>query len=150
MVSEKSGNVLTDLSGVPLTTLSNPPPGKTISSSRFFTVKLAGGSIDVSDVLFTDDHDSGWSPFYMRDPTDQSIWTAIIEKALAVKLKSYENYDALDINANDFWEKITGVAPGVIEIKADTPLTTITDAARPPPTCPPSARRSRIRWMSSL
>jgi hypothetical protein len=66
----------------------------------------------------------------MRDPKDQSIWAAIIEKALAAKLGSYENFDALDISANDFWEKITGTAPGVIEIKADTPLTTIINAAK--------------------
>jgi hypothetical protein len=62
MVSETADNVLTDLSSVPSGTLSNPPPGTTISSSRYFTVKLPSGSIDVSDVLYTDDHDSGWSP----------------------------------------------------------------------------------------
>jgi hypothetical protein len=66
----------------------------------------------------------------MRDPSDQSIWAAIIEKALAAKLKGYENFDAQDISANDFWEKITGVKPGGIEIKADTPLATITDKAK--------------------
>lgn len=130
MVSETAGNVLTDLSSLPPNTLSNPPPGTTISSSRYFTVKLASDTIDVSDVLYTDDHDSGWSPLYLRDPSDQSIWAAIIEKALAVKLKSYENFDALNISANEFWEKITGVKPGQIEIKADTPLSTITDAAK--------------------
>lgn len=130
MVSETAGKVLTDLSGLPPGTLSNPPPGTRISSSRYFTVKLAGDSIDVSDVLYTDDHDSGWSPLYIRDPSDQSIWAAIIEKALAVKLKSYENFDALNISANEFWEKITGVKPGQIEIKADTPLTTITAAVK--------------------
>jgi hypothetical protein len=129
MVSEKAGNVLTDLSALPPATLSDPPPGTTISSARYFTVQIAGGSIDVSDVLYTDDHDSGWSPLYIRDPSDQSIWAAIIEKALAVKLGSYENFDALNISANDFWEKITGTKPGVIEITADTPLRDITAAA---------------------
>lgn len=128
MVSETAANVLTDLSGLPAGTLSNPPSGNTISSSRYFTVKLPGGSIDVSDVLYTDDHDSGWSPLYLRDPSEQSIWASIIEKALAVQLQSYENFDALDISANEFWEKITGPKPGVIEIKADTPLSTITAA----------------------
>jgi len=130
MVSETAGNVVTDLSGLPAGTLTNQPPGTTISSSRYFTVKLPGGSIDVSDVLYTDDHDSGWSPFYMRDPSDQSIWAAIIEKALAVQLKSYENFDALNITANEFWEKVTGAKPGGIEIKADTPLEKITDVAK--------------------
>ena len=130
MVSETAANVETDLSEVPPSILSNPPAGTTISSSRFFTVKLSGGSFDVSDVLYTDDHDSGWSPLYLRDPNNQAIWASVIEKALAVKLKSYENFDALDINANDFWEKLTGVKPGQIEIKDDTPLATITAAAK--------------------
>jgi hypothetical protein len=128
MVTEKADNVTTDLSALPPATLSDPPGG-TISSARYFTVQLAGGSVDVSDVLYTDDHDSGWSPLYIRDPSDQSIWAAVIEKALAVKLGSYENFDALNISANDFWEKITGVKPGGIEIKADTPLKDIIAAA---------------------
>jgi hypothetical protein len=130
MVTETAGNVVTDLSGLASGTLSNPPAGTSISSSRYFTVKLSGGSFEVSDVLYTDDHDSGWSPLYIRDPGDQVIWAAIIEKALAVKLESYENFDALNINANDFWEKVTGAKPGQIEIKPDTPLTTITDAVK--------------------
>jgi hypothetical protein len=123
---ETSGDVVTDLSAAG--TLSNPPPGGTLSSSRYFTVKLQGGPIEVSDVLYTDDHDSGWSPFYMRDPGDQTIWAAIIEKALAVKLGGYDSLDDSSIHAEDFWEKITGVKPGIIEIKPDTPLSTITQA----------------------
>ena len=129
MISETPDNVSTDVSGVSAS-LSNPPAGSTLISARFFTVKLGDGTIEVSDVLYTDDHDAGWSPIYIRDPNDQSIWAAIIEKALAVQLKSYENFDALNISANDFWKKITGVAPGGIEIKVDTPLATITDAAK--------------------
>lgn len=124
---ETSGDVVTDLSAAG--TLSNPPTGNTLRSSRYFTVKLQGGSFEVSDVLYTDDHDSGWSPFYMRDPGDQTIWAAVIEKALAVKLKGYDNLDDPDIHAEDFWEKVTGVKPGIIEIKPDTPLSTITKAA---------------------
>jgi hypothetical protein len=130
MISETAGSVVTDLSGSPAGTLSNPPQGNTITSSRYFTVKLPGGSVIVSDVLYTDDHDAGWSPFYMRDPSDQSIWAAIMEKGLAVQLKSYENFDALNITANEFWEKVTGAKPGGIEIKDDTPLAKITDAAK--------------------
>ncbi len=130
MVSEKAGDVLTDLTGLPSGTLSNPPPGNTISSARYFTVNLSGGPIEVSDVLYTDDHDRGWSPLYLRDPNEQAIWGSVIEKALAVKLGSYENFDAVDRSANGFWELITGVKPGGIEIKADTPLATITDAVK--------------------
>jgi hypothetical protein len=124
---EISGDVVTDLSAAG--TLSNPS-GPTLSSKRYFTVKLGEGPVDVSDVLYTDDHDRGWSPFYMRDPGDQTIWAAVIEKALAAKLGSYENFDALNISANDFWKKITGVEPGQIEIKPDTPLAAITNAVK--------------------
>jgi hypothetical protein len=136
MLSENSGNVLTDLSSLPVGTLSNPPSGTTISSSRSFNVKVDKDSIDVSDVLYTDDHDAGWSPLYLRDPGDHCIWAAIIEKALAVKLKGYESFMTLDISANDFWEKITGVQPGGIEIKADTPLNTIIEKAKASTTVP--------------
>jgi hypothetical protein len=128
MVSETPANVVTDLSAAG--TLSNPPSGARLSSGRYFTVKLQGDPIDVSDVLYTDDHDSGWSPFYMRDPGDHTIWAAIIEKALAVKLGSYENIDALNLTANDFWEKILGVKPGGLEIKPDSPLSDITDRVK--------------------
>jgi hypothetical protein len=51
MVFEKAGNVLTDLSALPPATLSDPPPGTTISSARYFTVQIAGGSIDASSIL---------------------------------------------------------------------------------------------------
>lgn len=136
MVAENAGNVVTDISGLPKDTLTNPPKSTSISSSRYFTVKLPGGSVDVSDVLYTDDADSGWSLIYMQDPKDQSLWAAIIEKALAVQLGSYENFDALNINANDFWQKITGARPGAIEIKSDTSLKTITEAAKASATVP--------------
>jgi hypothetical protein len=159
MISETSGKVLTDLSGLPADTLSNPP-GKTPTSARYFTVNLPGavrvqlaagdtlpgavpvsgkpntfdlpgGSIDVSDVLYTNDGDGdSWSLIYLRDPGGKTIWASIIEKALAVRLGSYENFDALGISANDFWNMITGVQPGVIEIKPNTPLNVITDAVQ--------------------
>jgi len=130
MLSETTATVVTDLSGLPANTLSNPPAGMTVTSSRFFTVKLPGDPVEVSDVLYTDDHDRGFSPLYLRDPNQQAIWASIIEKALAIRFKSYENFDAQDIKANDFWEKITGSKPGGIPIKDDTALTEIIEAAK--------------------
>jgi hypothetical protein len=130
MLSEKSGNVVTDLSGLPADTLSNPPQGNTVASKRYFTVKLPGGSVIVSDVLYTNDADRNWSLLYMRDPSENSIWASIIEKALAVQLKGYENFDALNLSANDFWQKVTGAKPGGIAIKDNTPLAEITEAAK--------------------
>ncbi len=130
MVRETAATTVTDVSGLPKDTLSNPPAGNSLTSDRYFTVKLPGGTVEVSDVLYTDDHDSGWSPFYMQDPGGRVIWGSIIEKALAVQLKSYENFDAQNITANGFWQMITGAAPGGIPIKDDTPLTDITDAAK--------------------
>jgi hypothetical protein len=165
MVSETSGNVQTDVSGLKQL-LTNPPPGGTLTSARYFTVKLPGavrvqlsgtdklpgavevsgkpntfdvpgGSIDVSDVLYTNDGDGdSWSLIYLRDPGGHTIWASIIEKALAVRLGSYENFDALNISANDFWNIVTGAQPAVIEIKANTPLKVITDAVQASATVP--------------
>jgi hypothetical protein len=137
MLSEKTGTVLTDLSNLPAGTLSNPPANtRTVdkklmmTSSRYFTVRLGSGGVDVSDVLYTDDHDSGWSPIYLRDPKGGSIWASIIEKAIAVELKSYENFDSTDIKVKEFWQKITGKEPGGFAIKPDTPLDAIKEAAQ--------------------
>lgn len=131
MLAETPAKVVTDLSALPPGTLSNPPSGMTLTSSRFFTVKLPHGPQDVSDVLYTDDHDSGYSPLYLRDPSGQAIWASIIEKALALQLdKSYENFDARDYKANDFWEMIVGAKPGGIAINNSTSLSDITEAAR--------------------
>jgi hypothetical protein len=129
MVSETTATVVTDLSGLPANTLSNPPAGMTLTSSRYFTVKLSSGPVEVSDVLYTDDHDRGYSPLYLRDPNGQAVWASIIEKALAVKMKSYEEFDAHDTKANDFWEMITGSKPGGIPINDGTSLSAISDAA---------------------
>jgi monoamine oxidase len=129
MLTMTAAPTVTDISGVK-SLLSNPPSGTTLDSFRFFTVRLPGGSVDVSDVLYTDDVDHGWSPKHMHDPGDHSIWAAIIEKALAMQLGSYENFDALNLKANDFWEKIVGKKPDGFEIKDDTPLTRIIKVAK--------------------
>lgn len=131
-----TANVLTDVSALPPGTLANPPPGNKISSSRYFTVNLPGGPKEVSDVLYTDDADSGWSLIYLRDPGDTSLWAAIIEKALAVEIGSYENFDALPMTANNWWKKITGVDPHGIPVTATTPLTRISGAAQDSLTVP--------------
>lgn len=128
-------SVVTDVSGLPPNTLDNPPPGNKVTSSRFFTVKLPGVPIEVSDVLYTDTA-TNWSLIYMSDPSEQSIWAAIIEKALAVQIGSYENFDALPLTANDWWKKITGVLPGIFTVDASTPLTKITNAANASTTVP--------------
>jgi hypothetical protein len=164
MVTETAGNVLTDLSGIKQA-LSNPA-GDTLASNRFFTVRLPGtvrfklpshidppsgavqapggalelrgGSIDVSDVLYTNDSDrSPWPPIYLSDPVDQTIWAAVIEKAIAVRIGGYQNFDALrlrddgsGISVNSVWEMVTDLKPGVLEISPSTSPTAITDAAK--------------------
>jgi hypothetical protein len=131
MVKETKAATLTDLAGLDKDTLSNPPAGMKLSSSRYFTVALPRGAVEVSDVLYTDDHSAGWSPLYMRDPHEHSLWAPIIEKALAVQLdNSYENFDALPLTANDFWEKITGTKPGGFAVDSKTPGDKIMEAAR--------------------
>ncbi len=128
MVSEGTGTVTTNISKAG--DLASPPGGAVVTSSRYYAVKVGGATVTVSDVLYTDDHDRGWSPFYMRDPQDKSIWASIIEKGLAAQLGSYENIDLLGLSANDFWEKIAGSKPDGFEVKADTPLSKIIEAAK--------------------
>jgi hypothetical protein len=146
MVSETAGNVLTDISGLPSGTLTNPPMDTTtkpptpitmISSSRYFTVKLNSGSIVVSDVLYTNDGaGTSWSLLYLQDPSEHSIWAGIIEKAVAVRLKSYQSFMDVDLKANDFWEILTGVKPDGFKIENDTPLDKIIAAAKAATTVP--------------
>jgi len=131
LVTETVAPTITDLSALKSSQLVNPPANMQVSSSRYFTVKLPGGSdVEVSDVLYTNDADRNWSVFYLRDPREQALWGPIIEKALAVRLGGYENFDALNLSANDFFEKITGAKPGGFSIKADTPLSDIINAAK--------------------
>jgi hypothetical protein len=134
MLSESTGSVSTDISSAG--TLANPPATTILKTSRYVTVKLPAGQVVVSDVLYTDDHDAGWSAFYMRDPKDACIWASIIEKALAAQLGSYENIDALNLTANDFWQKIVGSKANGFEVKADTALSKIIDAAKAAPRIP--------------
>jgi hypothetical protein len=129
MLSEATGSVTTDISGVPPSELANPPASAILKTSRYFTVKLPAGQVVVSDVLYTDDHDAGWTPFYMRDPKDQCLWASIVEKALAAQLGSYERIDAMGLSLNAFWEKVVGGKPRGFEVKADTPLAKIIEAA---------------------
>ena len=110
-------------------------------------MELTGGSLDVSDVLYTNDSDHDWSILYLSDPVDHTIWAAVIEKAVAVRMGGYQNFDALHwndsdktgIRVNDVWEMVTGNQPGGIAIAAQTSLSAITDAAKASVTC----RRSR-------
>jgi hypothetical protein len=130
LLSETAAATLTELSNIKAADLSNPPAGMKVTSARYFTVSLPGGAVDVSDVLYTNDADSNWSPLYMQDPADKCLWAAIIEKGLAVQLGSYENFDALPLTANDFFEKLVGAKPGGFAITESTPLTKITEAAK--------------------
>jgi hypothetical protein len=131
-----SAKVVTDLSALPADTLANPHPDNKVTSSRYFTVVLPGGTREVSDVVYTDDADSGFSLIYLSDPSDQSIWAAMIEKALAVEIGSYEQFDALPLSANDWWRKITGVLPVGFKVEATTAFSQITEAAQASPTRP--------------
>lgn len=123
LVSETAATTLTEFPGLKADDLSNAPAGMKLTSARYFTVSLPRGAQVVSDVLYTDDHDRGWSALYMRDPNDKCIWPAVIEKALALQLGSYRNFDvdAKTLSANDWWEKIAGVKPGVMSVDSSTP-----------------------------
>jgi hypothetical protein len=125
-----TGTVRTDLSKLPANTLTNPPSTTYLDSQRFFTVKLASGAVETSDVLYTNDGDrDSWSVLYLRDPNGQSIWASIIEKALAQSLGSYQQFNETKLQTNDFWRIITGVRPGVLLIDDRTAESDIISAA---------------------
>ncbi len=127
----KTGAVRTDLSKLPADTLSNPPPAPYLDSQRFFTVKLVSGAVETSDVLYTNDGDrDSWSILYLHDPSGQSIWGSIIEKALAQSLGSYQEFNVTKLQTNDFWHIITGAWPGVLTVEAGTPESDIVNAAK--------------------
>jgi hypothetical protein len=127
----KTDAVRTDLSKIPANTLSNPPSTPYLDSQRFFTVKLASGAVETSDVLYTNDGDrDSWSILYLHDPSGQSIWGSMIEKALAQSLGSYQQFNETKLQTNDFWHIITGAWPGVLLIDNGTPESDIVDAAK--------------------
>jgi hypothetical protein len=117
MITTTTATASTDISTAG--DLANPHPDPIMISNRYFTVTIGGKSVIVTDVLYTDDHDRGWSPFYMRDPSDVCIWSAVVEKALAAHLGSYEKIDELGLSANAFWEKLVGSKPKGIAVTAD-------------------------------
>ena len=129
-----SANVLTDLSALPSDALENPPPGNTVSSSSTFpsSYPMARKRLAMSCIPRTPLIPAAFfRSINMSDPSDQSIWAAIIEKALAVQIGSYENFDALPpLSANDWWKKITGVLPTGFPVTAGTPLSQIIAAAQ--------------------
>lgn len=110
--------------------LINPPPGTSVTSSRFFTVTLGGKQYEVSDVFYTDDGGgNSWSLLYMRSPTNV-LWPPVIEKALAVRQKGYDKIDDQSLTANDMWEVVTGKKAYVRMVTPKLPDADILKAAR--------------------
>jgi hypothetical protein len=100
MVAEHPAAVVTDLSGV-AGDLDSPPQGNKILSKRSFTVTLGGQSIEVSDVLYTDDADRNWSLIYMQSLT-AALWPPVIEKAYAVLEGGYDKLNNRGLTADKF------------------------------------------------
>jgi hypothetical protein len=87
LVQEHGGDGETDLSAVAAQLDEPPPEGKKISSKRYFSVTLGGKTLEVSDVLYTDEAQDP-NPKYMRSPK-QVFWPCVIEKAHAEKEGGY-------------------------------------------------------------
>lgn len=134
MVAEHNARVETDLAGV-AGELDSPPKNNNIISNRYFTVTL-GKTIEVSDVFYTNDADRNWSLIYMQSPTD-ALWPCVIEKAYAVKLKSYEELDDdVKHTTNEFWKVLVGSDPKGFEVNDKTDIEKIRDAAKAAPRVP--------------
>jgi hypothetical protein len=102
-------------------TLSNPPAGNLITSSRFFVVTVGGKSIEVSDVFWTNDGDrNSWELLYMKSPT-AVLWPLVIEKAVAVLQGGYDKLGQDTLSANAMWKVVTGKDPKVTAITPTAP-----------------------------
>lgn len=147
MVEEHPGKVVTDLSAVMDQLDDDPdwkdrPKDKKITSNRYFTVNLAGGTEEVSDVLYTDQSDKGWDLIYIgyqgirKDKGMKGVlWPSVIEKAYAAQLTSYEKLDAVN-DPRVAWKVLMGSAPKQVEVKdlKDADITRIVAAASQVPT----------------
>jgi len=128
MIVEHKGTVVTDISAM-RDKLSGEQPAGNITSQRFFTVTVGGKSVDVSDVFFTDEADSGWSLLYMQASSGASVlWACVIEKACATLLGGYEKLNEVQ-TVNAIWKMILRADPNGFSIGAKTSLAKITDAA---------------------
>ncbi len=86
---------------------------KTLHSNRYFAVTL-GNMIEVSDTFYVKGSNDTFADMeYMDSPTEM-LWPCVIEKAYAVKLKSYEELDDPKHTVEEFWEVLVGKKPVVI------------------------------------
>ena len=91
------------------------PQVKTLLSNRYFAVTL-GNTIEVSDAFYVKEtgQSSGLEDMVYMDSPNQVLWPCVIEKAYAVKLKSYEELDDPKNTVEEFWEVLVGKKPVVI------------------------------------
>jgi hypothetical protein len=128
MLTEHKDKVITDLSALK-GSLSGEQPAGNITSQRWFTVAIGGKSIDVSDVFFTDDADSGWSLLYMQaSDTASVLWACVIEKACAALLGGYDKLNEV-LTVNAMWKIVLRADPHGFEIGPKTSLDKIKEYA---------------------
>ena len=112
------------------------PQVKTLRSNRYFTVTL-GNMIEVSDAFYVmGSNDTFADMVYMDSPTE-ALWPCVIEKAYAVKLKSYEDLDdSAKHPVEEFWAVLVGSKPGILIVDEKTDLEKIRNAAKAAPKIP--------------
>jgi len=126
LVTEHSDAAVTNLAGV--ADQLTEQGSNNIASTRYFTVNL-GKSIEVSDVFYTNDADSGWSLLYMQAPDSGTpvLWACVIEKAYAVMLGGYPKLDKMSLNT--VWKVVMGTDPNGFAVTEKTDLERIRKAA---------------------
>ena len=108
--------MITPRTAVPVTTYDPRNTKKVIKTNQVFTVKLAIGSVDVSEVLWGDDPDDAFpTPTYMRSP-NSVLWPALIEKAYAALKKGYAVIGKF-ADPMDVWKDIFGKTPSFLDIR---------------------------------
>ena len=124
MITEYLGtSTKTAFSNAIMTTLSRggaddpdyPTQDKEILSTRYFTVNLKG-PIEVSDAFYVKETGQarGDVDLVYMDSQTQVLWPCVIEKAYAVKVKSYQELDDPKHTVEEFWEVLVGKRPVVI------------------------------------
>jgi len=108
----------------------NKPPKKEILSRRYFSVNLNSVE-EVSDVFYIKYTDGSDVEMVYTGSDKDVLWPAVIEKAFAKQVGSYENLgDETKRSANEYWTILVGAPPQVLAIDEHTDLGKISAIAK--------------------
>jgi len=108
-----------------------PNQGKDVASDRYFGITISSPAIEVSDVLYVRDTDDAKNldPVYMQalpqlnaEKAHRVLWPALIEKAYALRVGSYDVLDDYGTptspSVDSYWTVLVGSKPAKIVVKS--------------------------------